>query len=183
MSHINCYCKKIMYYINYYKAVNFNSKMLTICHLTFFRVKSRLGLPFVVLIFVKQGSLKKKSLFVFACSTVTTPEDASHSGLFNFLNSATENVSDLNASVLVLVLGVAAHLVSMTTLSTDQWQRVTSLYDVVQSSAVGENSSVGAAYYKSLASVAGCPRGLEWLEKNSSEYCYQSVILCNTLSA
>ena len=65
MSHINCYCKKIMYYINYYKAVNFNSKMLTICHLTFFRVKSRLGLPFVVLIFVKQGSLKKKKFVCF----------------------------------------------------------------------------------------------------------------------
>ena len=129
-----------------------------------------------VLIFVKWESEKKNTSRIFF-STVTTPEEASCSGLLSFLNSAAENVSDLNASVLVLALGLAAHLLSMTTLPADQWQRVTSLYDVVQSSTAMENSSVAAAYYNSLAIVAGCLRGLEWLEKYNSECYYQLDVL------
>ncbi|KAK7112107.1 BRCA1-associated ATM activator 1-like [Littorina saxatilis] len=98
---------------------------------------------------------------------ITSPDDANSAGLFSFLDAVAKDVNNLNASVLVLALGMAAPLVSMATLPVEQRQRVMSVYNSVQSSAVMEDTSVGAAYFNSLASVVGYPMGLEWLEKNS----------------
>jgi hypothetical protein len=60
----------------------------------------------------------------------------------------------MTASVVVLALSTAAHLLSLSPLDDENQQKLTLLYDRVQTDSQMQDSSVGAAFFTSLTSVA-----------------------------
>ena len=106
--------------------------------------------------------------------SVSSPADAQSAGVFCFLNTVKDKLRELSSPVVVLGLEVAAHLLAMEMLHTEEWGKVAVMFDITQSSLATEDSSVGAAYFSSLVSVAGCTRGLQWLEKTNSK-CLEAV--------
>lgn len=102
--------------------------------------------------------------------TVVSPEDVHQSNLCNFLITVSKNVSNLHATIVVLALGVASHLVSVSgEILEKHLNTVTALYDSIQHSHAAENSSVGAAYFTSLVALTKTHLGWKWLEKKSGE--------------
>lgn len=84
---------------------------------------------------------------------ILSTEDAHSGGLFQFLNTVLNKLTDINTHVTVLALGIASHVLTTVNPPDEQQQAVLLLYDAVKADSQIQDSSVAAAFFASLALI------------------------------